>query len=603
MARNTFDIDEKLESKFSLKQLGRCWVYMRRHLKKIVMAFLLSVVATLLLLTVPLVMQRALDVTLPNGDIPELVLLSVYLLAVYIIYSLLAAARGRISNAVGQNIIYEIRQDLFEHLQKLPFTYYDDRPHGKILVRVVNYVNHISDILSNGIINFILDLLSIIFIVGFMLYLDYRLALIVLTGLPVLVTILMLIKPRQRRSWQSYSNKNANLNAYLNECINGVRIIQFFTREEMNSGIFATQNRNAKNAWMSTVYVANVVSASVENISTIMYTMLYMAGMLWFSPAIPVGVLFSMSNYVWRFWQPISSIAAQYNHFMNAIAYLERIFEVFDEPVVLCDTPDAYELPLINGTVEFRDVTFGYEPGINVLENVSFKIEAGQSVALVGPTGAGKTTIVNLLSRFYDIGNGDILIDGNNIKNVTLHSLRSQMGIMLQDSFIFSGTLGDNIKYGRPSANMDLVERAAEAVNAAEFIDKLPEKYDTEVAERGSVLSQGQKQLVSFARTFITDPRILVLDEATSAIDTKTERQVQLGINTLLKGRTSFIIAHRLSTIRNCDKIMYIDHHGVAESGTHDQLMDMKGLYYRLYMSQIEGADGMFCGDAAPSML
>ncbi|MDD6033846.1 MAG: ABC transporter ATP-binding protein, partial [Oscillospiraceae bacterium] len=312
----------------------------------------------------------------------------------------------------------------------------------------------------------------------------------------------------------------------------------------------------------------------------------YLVGILLVNPTVPFGTIVAISDYAGRFWQPLLNLSNLYNGFINAIAYLERIFEMMDEPVTVKDCEDAEELPPIEGQVTFDDVTFAYVPGTNILENLSFDVKPGQSIALVGPTGAGKTTVVNLISRFYNLTGGRVLIDGHDISKVTLHSLRSQMGIMLQDSFIFSGSIMENIRYARLDATEEEVRAACRTVCADEFIMEMPQGYETQVNERGSRLSQGQKQLIAFARTLLADPKILILDEATSSIDAKTERQLQTALDELMKGRTSFIIAHRLSTIKNCDKIMYISNKGITECGTHEELLARKGDYYKLYMAQ-----------------
>ena len=454
---------------------------------------------------------------------------------------------------VSQSIIYEIRRDLFAHLQKLPFSYYDSRPAGKILVRVINYVNSVADMLSNGIINSILEFINLAVILVFMFTTSVTLSWIILAGLPVFIAVLLIIKPRQRRAWQVQSNKNSNFNAYLAESIDGVRVTQLLARQEVNISIIRRLIDACKKAWLTAIKISNCVWLSAELITALVFVLMYIAGVYWLGGAIvSFGVIIAMGQYVSRFWQPIINLANIYNMFINNVAYLERIFETMDEPVVVDDAPGAAELPTIKGDVEFKNVTFDYEPGINVLENMSFSVNAGQSIALVGPTGAGKTTIVNLISRFYNLTGGEIVIDGEyDISKVTLHSLRSQMGIMLQDSFIFSGTIMDNIRYGRLDATDEEVIEAAKAVRAHEFIVEMENGYYTEVKERGSRLSAGQKQLISFARTLLADPKILILDEATSSIDTKTERLVQDGIRAMLRGRTSFIIAHRLSTIKS----------------------------------------------------
>lgn len=588
LARNKFDIDETLETPFSFKHLKRSMVYVKKHKVKMTAAFLLSAISVICSLVAPYIMKIAVDQSIPNKNIRQLLWLS-GLLVIFILLSVLfTTIRSILTAQVGQDIIFEIRQDLFEKLQKLPFSYYDSRPHGKILVRVVQYVNAVSDLLSNGIINFILQLCNIVFIIIFMLLVNVQLTCVVLAGLPVLVAVIFAIKPVQRRSWQSYSNKSSNLNAYLHESINGIRVTQIFTREEINRGIFDRLSIAARHSWLRAIYVSNLVWVSVENISQIVFAFIYLTGIYWSGGVIlSFGTILAMGNYASRFWQPINDLANIYNNFINTIAYLERIFETIDEPVEIADAEGACELPEISGEVEFRDISFEYEHGIPVLDGIRFTARPGESIALVGPTGAGKSTIVNLISRFYNVSSGEVLIDGHDISGVTLGSLRRQMGIMLQDSFIFSGTILDNIRYGRLDATDDEIFAAARMVHADEFIREMSKGYLTEVNERGSRLSQGQKQLVSFARTLLADPRILILDEATSSIDAITERLLQQGLLELLKGRTSFIIAHRLSTIRHCDRIFYIDGGRILESGSHEELLAKKGAYYDLYVSQL----------------
>lgn len=585
--RNKYDIDETLETPFSFKHLKRSFVYIKKHKAKMITALILSSIAAVCSLIAPYIMKIAMDETVPKKDIHGLVVLSVILAVSIIIGVIFTTIRSILMAQVGQDIIFDIRQDLFDHLQKLPFSYYDSRPHGKILVRVIQYVNSVSDMLSNGIINFFLQLFNIIFIIVFMMMISVKLTLIVLAGLPVFTLILYIIKPAQRKAWQSYSNKSSNLNAYLHESINGIRVTQIFTREQQNKGIFLRLSEAARRAWLRAIHVSNVVWFSSDNISQIVFTFVYITGICWSSKMITFGTILAMGNYTFRFWQPIKDLSNLYNNFINTIAYLERIFETIDEPVDIKDKPGAALLPPIQGEVNFKNVNFSYDPGVPVLGDVSFDVKPGESIALVGPTGAGKSTIVSLISRFYDLTGGEILIDGHDISNVTLDSLRRQMGIMLQDSFIFSGTIMDNIRYGRLDATDEEIVRAAKTVCADEFISEMENGYRTEVNERGSRLSQGQKQLISFARTLLADPRILILDEATSSIDTKSERMLQTGLLKLLRGRTSFIIAHRLSTIKHCDKIMFIDGGKIIETGSHEELLASKGAYYDLYVSQL----------------
>ena len=587
MARNRYDVDEVLETPFDFAHLKRSFVYIKKYKGKMITALALSVFAAISGLLGPLITQYALDNTIPQKNMGQLVLLTLAFVGTIAVSITFSTIRSRIMTVVGQDIIFDIRTDLFKHLQELPFEYYDNRPHGKILIRVVNYVNSVSDMLSNGIINVILECLNMLFIMIFMFFVNVKLSLVVLSGLPIFAVIMMMIKKRQRKAWQDVSNKSSNLNAYLQENITGARVTQIFTREEENAQIFDRLSEKYRKSWINAVKYSNLVWPATDNVSTLVRAAIFVVGLLVLTPAaVSLGTIVAMTSYASSFWQPIMNLSNSFNNFINNIAYLERIFETLDEPATIADKPNAQDIGDITGEVKFDDVTFSYEQGKTVLEHISFDVKPGESVALVGPTGAGKSTVVSLLSRFYDLDSGKITIDGKDISQATLHSLRSQMGIMLQDSFIFSGTIYDNIRYGRLDATEEEIREAAKIVCADEFISEMKDGYMTEVNERGSKLSGGQKQLISFARTLLSDPKILVLDEATSSIDARTEKLLQQGLQRLLVGRTSFIIAHRLSTIKNCDKIMYIDNKGIAECGTHDQLIAKKGEYYKLYTAQ-----------------
>ena len=588
MARNRYDVDEELEAPFNAANLKRTLTYVKKYRWKLIPALLLSAVGSVVGLTGPMLMQQAVDVAVPGKDVQMLYRLAGLFACTILVNITFNAIRSVLVAQAGQSIIHDLRKDLFDHLQVLPFSYYDNRPHGKILVRVVHYINAVSNALSNGILNFIIEIINIIFIIFYMFRVDSSLASITVAGLPVLAAYIFFIKPRQHKAYRRLNNKNTNVNAFVQESIEGTRVIEAFDREKTNDEILARLLKERKKAWMHAIYISNTVWFSTETVSQIVFSLVYIAGVYWFSPMVSFGVLLAMTSYVSRFWQPIINLANIYNDFVNAVSYLERIFGTMNEPAVIEDKPGAEALPPITGRVEYRHVNFGYDPGRLILKDVSFTAEPGESIAFVGPTGAGKTTIVSLLSRFYNIEDGKVLIDGHSVMDVTLHSLRSQMGIMLQDSFIFSGTIADNIRYGKLDATEEEVENAARILHADDFIRSLPHGYQTVVKERGGGLSQGQKQLIAFARTLLSDPRILVLDEATSSIDTSTEQLIQRGINLLMKGRTSFVIAHRLSTIRNCSRIMYIDDGRVMESGTHDELMAGHGLYYQLYLSQYQ---------------
>lgn len=586
MARNKYDVDEELQEGFNLSHLKRLIRYMQPYKNKVILSVTLMIISSFVSLLGPYLIKIALDDIIPSGNLVNLVILSVIYALSLILVSAFMKQRIITMGKVGQDILVDMRKDLFVNLQTLPFSYYDSRPHGKILVRVVNYINSLSDLLSNGFVNLIADTVTLIITVIFMFVLDYRLALVSLLGLPLLMTVIMSIKKAQRRAHQKLSSKQSNMNAYVHESINGIKVTQSFSREEENMRIYKDVCKQYSDAWMDSVKLNFLVWPSIDIISVASVALIYLFGILIFDSSIKVGVLVAFIGYVWRFWAPITNIGNFYNTIINAMAYLERIFETMDEKPLIHDKEGATILPSIEGHVEFKDVTFMYEEDNPILKNININIQSGESIALVGPTGAGKSTIVSLISRFYDINEGEILIDGIDIRDVTLKSLREQMGIMLQDSFIFSGTIMDNIRYGNLEATDEEVIAAAKVVRAHDFIMEFENGYYTEVNERGSRLSVGQRQLISFARALLADPKILILDEATSSIDTQTELLLQKGLDELLKGRTSFIIAHRLSTIKNSSRIMYIDNGSIVECGPHDELMSLKGHYYNLYQSQ-----------------
>ena len=589
MARNKYDVDEIIEEQFDVHQLLRLGKYVAPHKKKMFLAAVLMLPSSALSMLIPIFFMRVIDQCIPERDMNGIIRYSILSLLL-ILYSVVTLkAKIQSTNQVGQSVIHQLRTDLFAHLQELPFSYYDNRPHGKIQVRVVNYVNNLSDLLSNGLINTITDLCSLIFIIGFMVSINWKLTLMCMCGLPVLALFAALIKRRQHLAWQIQSNKQSNLNAYIAESINGVRVTQSFVREEKNREIFNSLSDSYRTSWMKAVRFNFMMGPTVDMISVVTTAFLYVVIVQWVSHDVSgasVGVLVAFTSYISRFWSPITTLANFYNSLLTAISYLERIFETIDEPVAVKDAPDAVEMPPITGKVTFDHVDFSYEDGVKILDNVSFTAQPGESFAIVGPTGAGKTTIVNLLSRFYNVDSGTVRVDDMDISKVTLHSLRTQMGVMMQDSFIFSGTIMDNIRYGNKTATDEEVIRAAKTVCAHEFIMQMEDGYQTQVNERGSRLSAGQRQLISFARALLADPKILILDEATSSIDTETEIALQKGLNELLKGRTSFIIAHRLSTIKNCDTILYVDKGKIQERGNHQELLRQKGAYYDLYMSQ-----------------
>lgn len=587
MARNKFNVDETLETAFNASQFKRALYYVFRYKKLFVGAFLFSLVSSVLGLLMPLFTEGAIDTMIPAKDVKGLVLSGLALVAIVMGQAFCNRFRSRCAALAGQAIIRDMRRDLYVHLQDLPFDYFDSRPHGKILVRVINYVNAVSDFLTNGLVNVVLQFVNLVIISIFMISVSPKLSLLVFAGIPLFVIYIFIMRTKQRRAWQLQANKKSNFTAYLSESIHGERVTQAFSREEFNQEINRQLAVEAQDSYMHAVTLNHLMWPTTMMISRSIYYIIYLVGVVYLRNTITVGTLVAMTSYANRFWQPIMQLSNQYNQMINTSSYLERIFQLIDEPVTVTDKPDAKDLPAIKGDVDFEHVIFEYEKDRPILKDVSFHVDAGQSFALVGPTGAGKSTIINLVSRFYNLKSGAVKIDGYDIADATLNSIRSQMGIMLQDTFIFSGTIMDNIRYGRLNATDEECIEAAKRVHAHEFIERMPNGYYTEINERGDVLSAGQRQLLSFARTLLSDPKILILDEATSSIDTNTELLVQEGIKTLLHNRTSFVVAHRLSTIKDCDCILYINGGVITERGSHDELMEKQGEYYHLYTSQL----------------
>ena len=589
MARNKYDEDEELGTPFSWAYTKRLLSYVVPYKKEMMVTLLVMLISSISTLLGPYLVKVAMDTNIPNNDVKGLIIVCIIFFITVVISAWCMKYRIKTMTYVGQEVVKNIRTDIFNHLQKLPFSYYDSRPHGKILVRVVNYVNSLSDLLSNGVINLLTDLFSIFVIVGFMVFISPRLTLICMVGMPILAIIVALLAKVQRRTSQAYSNKQSNLNAYIQESISGMKVTQAFAREKANADNFRTVSGETRSTWIKFVSTQLLLWPAIENISVFTVSLVYLIGVRSIRESITIGTLIAFVGYIWRFWNPIVNISNFYNNLIMAMAYLERIFETLDESVNIANLPNAYDISEIEGYVQFKDVVFKYEDeDREILKKVYFEVKPGETIALVGPTGAGKTTIINLLSRFYDVTSGEVLVDNNNIRNVTLDSLRKQIGVMLQDTFIFSGTILDNIRYGKLDATDEEIISASKAVKAHDFIVNLKDGYNTQVNERGSRLSVGQRQLISFARALLADPKILILDEATSSIDTKTEQALQEGLDRLLKGRTSFVIAHRLSTIKNATRIMVINDGQIIEQGSHEELMKIKGEYYELYTSQYE---------------
>lgn len=586
--RNTFRDDESQEEHVNIRELLRVRKYLKPYLWQLVRIILVVISGSLIMTAMPMITKLLIDVVLPHKNVAYLYIIIAVFAILILLYELGLAYRTLAITRLGQHVIKDMRRDIFTHVQSLSFDYFDSRPHGKILIRIVNYINTLSDTLSSGFINVFSDLFVLIITMIAMFVIDWRMALWSLVLFPMFLIWTRTLQILQRKASRKLSNKQSNLNAYLHESIAGVKTTQTFARESEQYATFQEQQADVRSAWMKNVSVQMLLWPGAFIIESAAISLLYYVGVSNLGGMnISTGTLIAFVWYSSTFWEPVVNIGNFYTQLVTCSVYLERIFETLKIKPNIVDKPDAIELPQIKGAVDINDVVFRYEEGGRpILNLVDLHVKPGQTVALVGPTGAGKTTIVNLLSRFYDVCEGLITIDGHDVRSVTLASLRKQMGVMLQDTFIFSGTVRENIRYGKLDATDEEIEAAARVVHAHEFIEELQNGYDTEIEERGATLSAGQRQLISFARVLLADPRILILDEATSNIDTRTEEALQAGLAQLLKNRTSFVIAHRLSTIERADVICVIDHGQIMERGTHTELMTAKGAYYRLVESQ-----------------
>lgn len=589
MARNSVKVDEDLGKHSNIEIIYRLLTYLRPYVFKVSIVILLMVFVMICTVINPYLLKVCIDNFIVNSNLNGLLILAIVMIGYNFIAMIVSTIRMNMMAKITNTILIDIRQELYTHIQKLTFSFFDNRPVGKILARVMGDVNSLQELFNNSITSLIPEVLSLVCVGMIMFYINFRLALASLTLLPFLMIGIFAIEGISRKRWQVYRQKRSNFNGFTHESFSGMKIIQSFAAESNKSKAFNELVTKMMDGFMSAIRLNDLFWPIVELSWGVGALVVYYVSTKLIrgdAKSLTIGTLVAFISYVGMFWRPIINLTQFYNTLVTNFASAERIFEILDIEPDIKDNLNTVTMPKIKGLVEFKNVTFGYEDGTVVLDNINLKIHPGETVALVGPTGAGKTTIVNLISRFYDAQKGEVLIDGKNVKQVELESLRSQMGIMLQDTFLFSTTIKENIRYGRLDATDEDVIAAAKAVSAHEFVMKLEKGYETEVNERGSRLSVGQRQLISFARALLANPRILILDEATSNIDTNTERLVQIGIEKLLHGRTSFVIAHRLSTIRDCDRIMTIDGGKIVESGNHEELMKLKGIYYELYVSQ-----------------
>jgi ABC-type multidrug transport system fused ATPase/permease subunit len=581
--------DEVLGKAFDQRIVARTWVYVHPYRVQLLWATLLMICIAVGNLAGPYLIKLAIDSAIVDGDRSLLIVAA----GGYVAASLLvwAATYGQthIMSWVGQTVLFSMRRDLFLHLQRLSFNFYDRMEAGRIMSRMTGDVNALNDFLTSGIVAIASDVFVLLGIVVLMLALNWRLALATMIVAPIIALVTHLYRRRSRTLYREVRWQNSIVTTYLAENISGVRAVQAFAREDLNRRRFDDVNsENLRRIIVATVFSAGFgpIITFISTVATV--TVIWFGGLLVIDDEMTLGSLWAFIAYVGRFFEPINELSARYNSMQAAMAGGERVYALLDTPVSVTDRPGARPLGNIHGSVRFKDVTFEYLPDRPVLRNLDIDAKPGEVIALVGHTGAGKSSIINILLRFYDIRGGAITIDGNDIRDVTTESLRRQVGLVLQEPFLFSGTIRDNIRYGKLDSTDDEVIAAAQAVNLHEYIISLPLGYDTEVNERGASLSQGQKQLISFARALIADPRILILDEATASVDTATEKLIQHGLETLMRGRTSFVIAHRLSTIEAASQIIVLRQGRVIERGTHDELLANEGYYFSLYRMQFQ---------------
>lgn len=577
--------------------LVRLWGYLRKQKSALILTTLLVAGTSALTLLGPYLIGEAIDTYILQNDLPGLARISLLMIIVYALTSLLTWLQTYVMAGAAQRTVRDIRNDLFTRMQSLSLRFFDQRAHGDLMSRLTNDVENINMVLSESGIQLVSGILTMFGVAGVMLWLNWRLALVSLLTTPIMVLLISRgVTKRTRAGFRGQQASLGRLNGIIEETITGQRVVKAYVREQTVIAQFAAANRqlrkDATQAQIFSGFVGPLMNV-VNNISLAIVG--GVGGWMALHGWVTVGTIASFINYSRQFGRPLSDIANLYNLIQAAIAGAERVFQVIDEAPEV-DAPGAQPLAGIAGDVVFGHVNFSYDGKTPVLKDVSLHARPGQVVALVGPTGAGKTTIVNLLTRFYDIDSGQICIDGRDIRQIRKDDLRRQLGIVLQDTYLFSGTVMDNIRYGRLDATDAEVIAAAKLANADQFIHRLPHGYDTPLSERGSNFSQGQRQLLAIARAILADPSILILDEATSSVDTRTEKHIQEAMLRLMEGRTSFVIAHRLSTIRDADQILVINHGEVIERGTHEQLLEQRGFYYHMYSSQFRATRRALAG-------
>lgn len=569
--------------------LMRLWGYLRVQRRALLIAVPLILVSALLSIVGPYLLTVAIDKYVLPGDLAGLAQICLVMLGVYALSSVATWLQNYIIAGAAQQTVRDIRDALFQHVQRLPLRFFDQRPHGDLMSRLTNDVENVNQALNDGIAQLISGFVSLVGIALIMFWLSPPLALVSITTIVTLTVLInRFIAPRTRAGFRAQQAALGKLNGLIEETISGQRVVKAYHREEHIIREFEQSNLQLRQAAIKAQIIAGFIGPTMNVMNNVSLAVIVASGS-WMALQgwVTVGVIAGFITYARQFGRPLNELANLYSSLQSAIAGAERVFNILDEQPEV-DAPEAKEQPVPHGEVVFEHVNFSYTPDVPVLQDVSLHAKPGQIVALVGPTGAGKTTIINVLTRFYEIDSGTITIDGQPLQSIKKDALRRQLGIVLQDSFLFAGTVRENIRYGRLDATDEEVQAAARLANADQFIHRLPQGYDTPLTERGSNLSQGQRQLLAIARAVLADPRILILDEATSSVDTRTEQYIQEAMLRLMEGRTSFVIAHRLSTIRNADQILVINQGRIIERGTHAELLAQQGFYANLHATQFE---------------